>query len=155
MLACFLERFGDSLARNIQAWSAATDAEAHALATIDIVSTVMGATKAPPVGVCNFGVYTAKRVCELIFLAGSAEVAGTCGHMSDSNECISNWPLPSGSRTRLREVFSGTSSEKLLREGLRVIQRALVARKVRMDLACIVAALCFWKRESQGAVVWT
>ena len=62
------------------------------------------------------------------------------------------WPLPDHSLMQLQTIFPDADTERLQREGLRVLQR--ISRAQMMSIPTLVAQLCFWCEQKNGDIDW-
>ena len=70
----------------------------------------------------------------------------------DSDAAGGYWPVAAGTAEGLRRIWPGLASQRPLREGLRVLQRAL--RPGDVDLPSISALLCFGEKQRKDIMQW-
>ena len=98
------------------------------------------------------GTYRRKRFLELLFLAAACGCAGWRVDRRETDAVGGVWPVAAGTAAGLRRIWPGLRSPRLLREGLRALQRAL--RPGDVDLPSISALLCFGEKQRQKIIKW-
>ena len=98
------------------------------------------------------GAYRRKRFLELLFLAAACGCAGWRVDRRETDAVGGVWPVAAGTAAGLRRIWPGLRSPRLLREGLRALQRAL--RPGDVDLPSISALLCFGEKQRQEIIQW-
>ena len=98
------------------------------------------------------GAYRRKRFLELLFLAAACGCAGWRVGRRETDAVGGVWPVAAGTAAGLRRIWPGLRSPRLLREGLRALQRAL--RPGDVDLPSISALLCFGGKQRKKIIQW-
>ena len=98
------------------------------------------------------GTYRRKRFLELLFLAAACGCAGWRVGRRETDAVGGVWPVAAGTAAGLRRIWPGLRSQRLLREGLRALQRAL--RPGDVDLPSISALLCFGGKQRKKIIQW-
>ena len=98
------------------------------------------------------GAYRRKRFLELLFLAAGCGCAGWRVGRRETDAVGGAWPVAEGTANGLRRIWPGLRSPRLLREGLRALQRAL--RPGDVDLPSISALLCFEEKQRKKIIQW-
>ena len=98
------------------------------------------------------GTYRRKRFLELLFLAAACGCAGWRVGRRETDAVGGVWPVAAGTAAGLRRIWPGLRSQRLLREGLRALQRAL--RPGDVDLPSISALLCFGVKQRKKIIQW-
>ena len=98
------------------------------------------------------GMYRRKRFLELLFLAAACGCAGWRVGRRETDAVGGVWPVAAGTAAGLRRIWPGLRSQRLLREGLRALQRAL--RSGDVDLPSISALLCFGVKQRKKIIQW-
>ena len=98
------------------------------------------------------GTYRRKRFLELLFLAAACGCAGWRVGRRETDAVGGVWPVAAGTAAGLRRIWPGLRSPRLLREGLRALQRAL--RPGDVDLPSISALLCFGGKQRKKIIQW-
>ena len=98
------------------------------------------------------GAYRRKRFLELLFLAAACGCAGWRVGRRETDAVGGVWPVAAGTAAGLRRIWPGLRSPRLLREGLRALQRAL--RPGDVDLPSISALLCFGGKQQKKIIQW-
>ena len=98
------------------------------------------------------GTYRRKRFLELLFLAAACGCAGWRVGRRETDAVGGVWPVAAGTAAGLRRIWPGLRSQRLLREGLRALQRAL--RPGDVDLPSISALVCFGEKQRKKIIRW-
>ena len=98
------------------------------------------------------GTYRRKRFLELLFLAAACGCAGWRVGRRETDAVGGVWPVAAGTAAGLRRIWPGLRSQRLLREGLRALQRAL--RPGDVDLPSISALVCFGEKQRKKIIQW-
>ena len=98
------------------------------------------------------GAYRRKRFLELLFLAAACGCAGWRVGRRETDAVGGVWPVAAGTAAGLRRIWPGLRSPRLLREGLRALQRAL--RPGDVDLPSISALVCFGEKQRKKVIRW-
>ena len=120
----------------------------------DLVHCIWREAAAPPKQklVSNFGKYKGKKLVEFIYLCASAGVLGLSLGPEELDQAADVWPLPDNSVMQLQTIFPDADTERLQREGLRVLQS--ISRAQMMSIPTLVAQLCFWCEQKNGDIDW-
>lgn len=146
----FIDEHLDTLQIHVIAWAVS---QTPAAAT-DAVRCTLRHLRTCAWPVFGAGDYWIKRTVEIIILAGVARPIALHFRAEHVDGCMDLWPLASGTRAALQRVFPSLRQQNDLRQGLRVIQRALGAGQRRVCLLRVSAFLCFWKRAIDGSICW-
>jgi len=93
--------------------------------------------------------YKAKRMIELLALAGYGSLCGLKLQQSDFRVTNGVYPIPDGSRSMLVSIFPAATSDYLVRQGLRLMQKY---RCRDLDVCTISAMLCFFSEQQDGKI---
>lgn len=135
-VAAFLEEGVQPLADALATWVAA-DAAGKRSAVKSILAHVRRCGK--------FFVgsdYYCKRCLEICLLGGMANPNLQTMHPNDLDQIASWWPIARGTKKGARRIFPTARNDRLIREGLRVVQRSLGGGVRRVPLVRISAFLC-------------
>ena len=88
--------------------------------------------------------YFTKRCLEIILLGSHAR--GMNMQSSHLDAIISEWPVSHGTKHGAQRIFPAARSNRHIREGLRVLQRALGGGQKKVPMVCISAFLCCYLR---------
>ena len=133
----------DGLAREVQCWSTAA-AQPERRSAVRAVMAAARSARSPFKG----GDYWLKRFMEILVLGSDTTPAQDLDCVADQ------WPVAGGTRAALTRIFAGASTERHMRECLRVLQRALGAGTRQVPLVHVSALLCFWHRALSRRVSW-
>ena len=89
--------------------------------------------------------YFTKRCLEIILLGSHAR--GMNMQSSHLDAIISEWPVSNGTKHGAQRIFPAARGSQHIREGLRVLQRALGGGQKKVPLVCISAFLCCYLRR--------
>ena len=88
--------------------------------------------------------YFTKRCLEIILLGSHAR--GMNMQSSHLDAIISEWPVSNGTKHGAQRIFPAARGNQHIREGLRVLQRALGGGQKKVPMVCISAFLCCYLR---------
>jgi len=104
------------------------------------------------------GPYFAKKLCEMLLVAGLNHQGGLYLEPADELFVADLWPIPLNSRNTLADIFPTIKNwpageqDAILRESLRCLERSM--QNGVGGISVLVAACCFWQEQAHGTIFW-